>query len=174
MKKSFKFLLFCFLFVFFTSSISAQSDYRISLLYDAKMRAVGPYETSLKGEWNFLLRFGYRYKNWEYQAFVENFKSISYGAMGIGVNYLFLIEDSKNRFNRWEIGVGPGVGIIVRQELGVETPFYELNGEFRYFFNKKLGASLLGNMKYRNDLVVEYDEEDPWRLSGFIGLVYRW
>ena len=173
MKRPFVNLILLFI-LFFSTVTFAQSDYRVSLLYDVKMKAVGPYETSIEGEWNFLFRFGYRYKNWEYQAFVENFESISYGAAGVGVNYLFLIEDSEKRFNRWEIGVGPGIGIIVRKELGVEAPFYELNGEFRYFFNKKLGATLLGNMKYRNDLVIRYDEENPWRLSGFLGLVYMW
>ena len=95
-------LKICFI-VFFLSTflvkISAQNDFRASLLYDVKMKRVGPYETSETGEWNLLLRFGYRHNHWEYQAFVENFKSISYGAIGVGVNYLFLIEDSKKRFN---------------------------------------------------------------------------
>lgn len=163
-----------FFLISYVANTFSQNDFRASLSYDVKMKAVGPYETSETGEWNFLARFGYRHKNWEYQAFLENFESISYGAAGVGVNYLFLISDSQNRFNRWEIGVGTGIGVIVRKELGVQAPFYEFNGDFRYFFSKRWGASLLGNLKYRSDLVERYDEDDPWRLSGFLGLIYRW
>lgn len=162
------------LFWSFVSFGQDQKGFRTSLSYDVKMKAVGPYETSETGEWNFLYRFGYLHKHIEYQFFLENFNAISYGAIGVGVNYLFFIEDSKKRFNRWEIGAGPGVGIIVRRELGVEEPFFELNGDFRYFFSKKWGVSVLGNLKHRSDLVERYNEEDPWRLSGFAGVMFRW
>lgn len=162
--------------VFITAffKLNAQNDFRMSLLYDVKMKAVGPYETSETGEWDLLFRFAYRHKHWEYQFFLENFYAIKYGAIGFGAHYLYFIEDANKNFYRWEFAAGPGIGIIVREELGVEEPFFELNGDIRYFFNRSIGISVLGNLKYRTDLVERYDEEDPWRLSGFLGLVYRW
>ena len=170
-------LKICFI-VFFLSTflvtLSAQNDFRVSLSFDPKMKALGPYDYSEDGEWNLLLKAAYKSKFMEYSFFLEGFDAISSGAMGVNVNYVFSLKDKQNRFDRWEFGIGPGFGVIYREELDVEENFFELNGEIRYFFNKHLGAMLLGNLKYRSDLVKEYDEEDPWRLSSFLGLIYRW
>ena len=140
--------IFCLLFLFLnkTSFAQKEKDFRVSLGYDPKMKLLGPYETSEEGEWNLLFRFAHRRKHMEYTLFLETFDAISYGALGVGVNYLFLIKDSQNRFNRWEFGIGPGFGVIVRKELDVKENFFELNGEFRYFFNKNLGLTFLGNL----------------------------
>ena len=176
MKKRFTLILsLCFLIFFKMIGYSQKdNDFRVSLSYDPKMKALGPYDYSEEGEWNVMFKFAYRRKHMEYSMFLEGFDAISYSAAGLNVNYLILLRDKKDRFNRWEFGVGPGIGTILRQELGVKTMFFELNGEIRYFFNNHLGAMLLGNLKYRSDLVKEYDEKEPWRLSSFLGLVYRW
>lgn len=176
MKKSNLFCLFLLvLFLFSKISYSQEdNDFRVSLSFDPKMIIVGPYSHSEQGEWDLLLRFAYRNKHMEYSLFAEAFKSISYGAAGVNINYLFYIKEAKNQFNRWEFGVGPGFGLIVRKELDLKENFIEFNGEARYFFNNGLGVMLLGNLKYRSDLVVKYDEDEPWRLSSFVGLIYRW
>ena len=121
-----------------------------------------------------MLKFAYRRKHLKYSLFLEGFDAISYSAAGINVNYLILLKDRESRFNRWEFGIGPGIGTILREELGVKTTFYELNGEIRYFINKNIGFMILGNCKYRLDLVKEYQEDEPWRLSTFLGMIYRW
>ena len=176
MKKKITLVLsLCFLIFFKMIGYSQKdNDFRVSLSFDPKMIIVGPYETSEKGEWDLLLRFAHRRKHFEYTLFYEGFKSISYSSAGIGVNYLFLKKDAKSRFNRLEMGLGPGFGVIVRKELDVRENYFEFNGEFRYFFNKHLGLMFLGNFKYRNDLVARYDEDEPWRFSNFWGIIYRW
>lgn len=174
MKKKGTYLIAFFMLSMFVSNSTAQSKFKTSISFDPKMMTVGPYEHSEKGEWNLLFRFAYRKNHFEYSIFLESFEAISYGAIGVNANYLFLIPDDLNRFDRWELGVGPGFGVIYREELLVKEYFFEFNGEGRYFFNKHLGLMLLGNLKYRSDLVVRYDEKNPWRLSAFFGLVYRW
>ncbi|MEI6866269.1 hypothetical protein [Flavicella sp.] len=141
---------------------------------DPKMKVLGPYDYSDKGELNFLFRFGYRFKHIEYSVFLETFDAIGYRAYGLNANYFFLLEDSKRRFNQWELGLGPGIGIVDRKKINVEGFFFEVNGEVRYFFNKHLGISLLENLKHRTDLVIRYNEKRPLRLSGFLGIIYRW
>ncbi|MDG1806087.1 hypothetical protein [Flavicella sp.] len=166
--------VFVLLLIVFKSYGQKESDFRVSLSADPKMIVVGPYETSESGEWDLLLRFAYRRKHFEYSVFYEGFKAISYSSAGINVNYLFFKKDAQSRFNRLEFGVGPGFGVIVRKELDVRENFIELNGEFRYFFNKNIGLMFLGNLKYRSDLVVRYNETEPWRFSNFWGVIYRW
>ena len=174
MKVFLKYSLFILFLVAFTSKAFAQNDFRVALSFDPKMKIYGPYDYSTSGEWNLLLRGAFKHKNFEYALFLEGFDAISYGAIGINVNYVFGIQDKQNRFDRWEFAVGPGYGVVLREELDVYEDIIEFNGDTRYFFNKNLGLQLLGNLKYRSDLVEEYDEEDPWRLSAFFGLIYRW
>lgn len=174
MKKLAKGTLVLLLFFSAKSYAQKESDFRVALSFDPKMKLYGPYDYSTSGEWNLLLRGFYKRNHFEYGIFIEGFDAISYGAIGINVNYVFELPDKKNRFSRWEFAPGLGYGVVLREELDVYEDIIEANGDIRYYFNKNFGLQLLGNLKYRSDLVTEYDEEDPWRLSAFFGLIYRW
>lgn len=174
MNRSLRVVVFLIFFISVKSFSQKESDFRVALSFDPKMKIYGPYDYSTSGEWNLLLRGFYKRNRFEYGLFIEGFDAISYGAVGININYVFEILEKNKQFNRWEFAVGPGYGAVIREELEVYEDIIEFNGDTRYYFNNHLGVQLMGNLKYRTDLVVEYEEDDPWRLSAFFGLIYRW
>lgn len=170
------------IFICLMSIVSfSQTKGYVSLSVDPLMMTQGPYAESSKGQLDFIIRGGItKGEHSEFGAYYECFQVIDYNGYGVFYNYKLSIKNNNRAYNKWEFAIGPELGVIKRyiEETDKEKNSVHLNtalnGEIRYFINKKFGILIASNLRYRPDLSHYYDSKDLIKYNGYIGFIFKW
>ena len=113
-----------------------------------------------------------REDNKEFGVFVEYANlNPKFFAMGLSGGYNF------NLVRRFDTVLNLEGGLIVREFDGYETQkaylFMGANGIIRYWFLDWVSLDARLNVKYRNDLAKYYNDPKPIRISGILGLSFK-
>lgn len=144
----------------------------VTLLIDPTMMMIGPYDTSTSGELDFILKVADKTNNHETGLSLEVFDAIDYYSAGVFSNYNISSLNIKNI----EYTVGGEVGLIERnidEEMSIH-PSFAFNTSIRLSLNEDIGVELASSIRYRNDLVHIYDESQPMKFNGYVGMIYKW
>lgn len=171
------------LIIVFLTTLTAQSQYEdydkffVSLGFDPHLATTGAYDYDTTPTLDIQLKFGTRLvKGFEtgLQFEYANLKPY-YFSSGIFLNYI--ISNRKSTIF-YAIGI-EGVMIDRGFNQAMEDKAldivlsYGFNGEVRFKVYKGLYIGLLGNVLKREDLVQMYDEQNPFKFSGFVRFIYE-
>ncbi len=162
-----------YILLFLSVLAHAQDKQIISFSADVKLLIDGAYSYDdtpvLDGYFNIVTQ---REDNKEFGLFVE-YANINpkFFAMGLTGGYNF------NLVRRFDTVINLEGGLIVREFEGYETQkaylFMGANGIIRYWFLDWLSLDAKLNVKYRNDLAKYYNDPKPIRISGILGLSFK-
>ena len=131
---------------------------KIMILGDGGSNEIGTLDMKLTMDW----RSDYMALKTQYEY--AELSGGYYSRFTVGLGKYFPIDD-------FEVGGFANIGLLKRKY--VETPLtYSFLGELNYNLDEHWSLSLHLEYVYRIDLVILWDENNPWKPNGLIGVKY--